>query len=164
MKVISSRLNRAIGKVTEIEKANRLLFERMYKIMRTQRSEVRNIPTIFNSKEASDYNHSPRLDKPTKSGSYKFKQSQKVIHNENIKFLDKLMSQKSHFDNELLAEKRENEEKLLRKLCRFPHIFSSSGKEKSPSKRERRIQEFQRFNSNLLKKLNVSSITPQIVE
>jgi hypothetical protein len=78
-------------------------------------------PSPIGSKSPREGHMSPQPQvRPLKVESYTYRHKQKVIQVENIKFLNKLMSQRSQFEPQVMKERREHEEKMLKHLCRFP--------------------------------------------
>ena len=121
-------------------------------------------PLIIETKASNSprgvINKSPQT-KEKRADSYQQKTTQKKIHDENMRFLNRLMSQRSHLDVVEMKEKRDREEKMLKHLCHFPHIFNTQASPKNVMK-AKRIQEFHKFNHELLKKLHPDSQQLQI--
>ncbi|TNV73947.1 hypothetical protein FGO68_gene5103 [Halteria grandinella] len=98
-------------------------------------------------------NITPAVKRPAKVESWAYKSEQKKIHDENIHFLNKLMKQKSQFNQDSWREKREKEEQILKNMCQFPHIFTQTQqKQITPKMKEKRYNEFQRVNQEIMRR------------
>lgn len=112
------------------------------------------IETKASNSPRGPINKSP-ISKDKRAESYLQKSTQKKLHDENMRLLNRLMSQRSHVDVVEMKDKRDQEEKMLKHLCHFPHIFNSQASPKNALK-SKRVQEFHKFNNELLKKLHPS--------
>lgn len=101
-----------LDKYTEIERENRILYEKMYKI---------------------HSNVSPIRSSSTKrSLNYDFRKKQmKEIERENHGLLKRLQEKESSYKVNRFENDRKNNEKLLQNLCEYPYILGVGG---SPSK------------------------------